>query len=36
MHSPTDEEIDSEQNGYDEEERGRAGHASHADRVPAQ
>ncbi|KAJ5353349.1 hypothetical protein N7452_002323 [Penicillium brevicompactum] len=30
------EEIDPEHNGYEEEPRGRAGHANHADRVPAQ
>lgn len=29
MHSPTDEELESEHNnGYDEEVRGRAGHVS--------
>jgi choline-phosphate cytidylyltransferase len=39
MHSPTDEDIESEQNGYEEELRGRAGHtghAGHADHVSAQ
>jgi len=36
MHSPTDEDIESPQNGYEEEVRGRAGHNGHTDRVSAQ